>query len=283
MILISAITLKIQCQEILTIGEVFDFAINDEFHINDIAGMPRAYKMIIKEKNYSTHADTVFYKVHYERYSTEYNPQTNQLDYYFSTSDGNLSYTHLDSSIFTFHYLSKLPEDTTEYVEFDSLIYIDTILCNSQINGFKRKDGDFEPTINQIEFGKGLGKTYDYSEDGSSGNDFPDYQLKLVYFKKDGFECGTPDGRLNVIENSNIKQPQFEVFPTLVDDQITIRTNEHGTKYDIWFYDLTGKIVQKEYNLYGHRSINLSMIPQGMYILFIRSRDATYSIRFIKE
>ena len=279
-----AISTTLLSQYILTIGEVFDFNVNDEFHIQDLAGLPRAHKINVLEKTYSAQKDTVFYKMFYEYYYSEYNMKTNQLDYYFNSSNEELYYTNLDSSIFTFHYLTEAPQDSTHYFKFDSLIYNDTKLCNRLINGFRRVDGDFEPNTNQIEYGEGLGKTYHYTVDGSSGSGgMPDWEYKLVYYIKNGFECGTPDGRLNSLEYKSGENQVFCVFPTVVQEQITIKASNSGNSYNICIVDLSGKITFEAVNLNGEELLNDENLVRGLHMVVISSGRNVYTTKIIKE
>ena len=67
-------TLKGKCQDTLTIGEVFDFSVNDEFQSsNSTPGQgsyPNATRMKIIGKWYSAANDTVFYIRYFDNYNS---------------------------------------------------------------------------------------------------------------------------------------------------------------------------------------------------------------------
>jgi len=49
-ILIGTLAVAVNCQGILTIGEVFDFNVDDEFQITNLFGLPYGYKTTISDK-----------------------------------------------------------------------------------------------------------------------------------------------------------------------------------------------------------------------------------------
>lgn len=280
-ILIGTLVVAVNCQGILTIGEVFDFNVDDEFHITNLAGLPSGYKATISDKWMSEYQDTVYYLVIKDNYYSNYNDQTGLADYYYKTYSEVLSYSNLDSSIYTLNYLIEYPEDSSLVFSYDSLIYFDTTLCDAQINGFSRRDGDFEPPYHHHEFGKGLGLTY--QEDITGWHGEPDWVYKLVYYVKDGIKCGIPDNHLTRIERDFDANSRFEVYPTIAKNWIIVKDIKQGIPYEISLINLSGSQLAKETNLSGDHSLNLEGIPSGLYIIMIQSHKSIFMERIIKE
>lgn len=280
-ILFSTMAITANCQEILTIGGVFDFNIQDVFHITNLYGLPNGYKSTITDKWYSADQDTVYYAVTIDKYSSQYNSQTEELDYNYNSSSEVLSYFNLESSIYNLNNLTRYPEDSTLVFSYDSLIYIDTTLCNVQINGFSRSDGDFEPRYSHREYGKGLGLTY--QKDITAWHGEPDWEYKLVYYVKDGVECGIPDWHLNKVTTNDFNNLRFEIYPTNVKDKIFINDSNPTIPYEIRLIDISGRIQIEMSNLFGNYSLNLEGIVSGVYVVVIQSDKLTVTERIIKE
>lgn len=284
LILFGTLTLATNCQEILTIGEVFDFSVGDEFHTTNLAYFPNGTKSTITKKWNSPSNDTVYYEVTEDHYYTEFNMDTDEFDYYYRSLSHVWEYTNLDSSIYTYHYLAKAPTDSAQYFEYDSLNFISSRLCNKLINGFLRIDGDFEPMRTQIEYGKGLGKTYHYDLDGSSGSGHPDWEYELVYYNKDGIKCGTPDWRLTGIVDDFENQSIFEVYPTLVRDWVKIEANRLEEYYDVRIVDISGRNLVTKLSLTKDNTITLTGFDPGIYIVIVtQSNQVRYFKRIIKK
>ena len=61
-------------------------------------------------------------------------------------------------------------------------------------------------------------------------------------------------------------QPSLKVFPNPTHNQVTIALGE-GTPTDLSLYDIRGNRVITINNASGLISLNLSTLPQGIYIL----------------
>ena len=92
-------------QNKLTVREVYDFDINDEFHYSEsltniTPSPPGAYRYIILYKYFSKANDTVFYVRSTNGYTTSVNwSPSPHLDYSFYSSEQTIFYTNLDSRI----------------------------------------------------------------------------------------------------------------------------------------------------------------------------------------
>lgn len=167
----------------LTIGEIYNYQVGDEFHRTPSAypNSTLAYRSRITDKWYSTMMDTVFYEIYHFDDGSYLNNSVNPplwVAYPLPTYTDTISYTYLDSAI-TFNY------DTTDYdwVTDSSGQYCDSIVTRIW------KVPPYWDNEQKHSFGKGLGKVLAYQ--GSSLNP-PSEDWELAYFYKGGSACGTP-------------------------------------------------------------------------------------------
>jgi len=96
---------QVHGQDIMTIGEVFNFAVGDEFHIVGESDMepPNADRITIIDKYYSSNGENVYYVESHDAYFTtiELEPEFH-LEYHFWTDTITVYYTNLDSSILNY-------------------------------------------------------------------------------------------------------------------------------------------------------------------------------------
>jgi hypothetical protein len=193
-------------QDTLKVGQVFDFEIGDEFHyMEDVSYYNPfvAYKLdriTILDRRYSPGGDTLFYRRQIEGYTQNMIPSTGpypyEMRYYFHSSEDELKYTNLDSTIFWFlaeghfSYLKDYNHGEHGFEVSDSMVYESGEFCQRTINGYQFSDF----TLNdRFELGEGLGITYLSTE-------YEECQChtelrKLQYYRKGNDSCGTPDYR----------------------------------------------------------------------------------------
>lgn len=250
----------------MTIREVFDYDINDEFHLkipSYIAAPPNAIRKKVIDKFYSINNDTLFYAFYnFSYYSTVVTYPTMHLEYHFSNDTIINSYTNLDSSIIYYD----------NYFQYDTIFGID--LCGAVTNGYFYTDTTFEPDNYSAIYGKGLGRTHNYfavccplSEQG----------LDLVYYRKDTVECGTPD----LFTGFNISEiKSINIFPNPTSDLIQI--NNLYNISSIKIFDINGYIIYKINSNSSSESINFSHFDKGVYIIEIQSGNKLLRDKIIK-
>ena len=255
-------------QPILKIGEVFDFEIDDEFHIksNLQNQPPNASRLKVIEKYFSDGSDTVFYEIVRDRYSsTYYSEPEPHLEYSFTKDTVLNFYTNLDSSIYTYysylHYDSILKDYDTHFT-YDSVVEYSTDYCDTLINGFICGLGDFEPNRHSYKFGKGLGVIYEFYAEGMSAGT-PSKDKSLFYYKKKYGECGTPDNTTSIEENYLIDN--IKIYPNPVDDFLKIELAENGQMI-LRLFDSNGKL-QVVKAIENSANIDVSRLVQGIYLL----------------
>lgn len=254
-------------QTSLSIGEIFDFDVNDEFHtFNDYpeGGPPNANRMTVVEKHFSATNDTVFYTRSFNNYYTVFNPNPEpHLDYYFDIYTDTVFYTNLNDSVLC------NPSDTS----CNSII--DTTICGVLTNG--REYIGLEE-YSSIIFGKGLGRVRDvYWQDPIL---FYDY--KIFYFKKDTMECGTPD-LVTSISSSSVSLGVKNIYPNPFTDKFNIRFADDKHTFEIKIFDLNGLTVL-ETTVNNCNNVVIDKIKnKGFYILRIDSEGKSFVRKIIKK
>jgi len=198
LIILLMFTNPVFTQELMTIGEVFDFETGDKFqfkHYNEF-GFPNAYRVEIIDKYYSANQDTVFYVRYHDNYWVGFG-SGDTLEYHSETEVDTVKYINLDSCI------------TTCWPDYDSasMSFYDTIIdadsyCDSLMNGIDWAVGFFEPIFYKRHYGKGIGEVYI-----SEIQTFNVHIVKsLFYYQKNGVDCGTPDN--TIVSTSEVPLPK---------------------------------------------------------------------------
>jgi len=270
-IILFAATLA--AQDLMTIGEVFDFAIGDEFQIAGFAygQPPNADRITITDKFYSPDSNTVFYVEYHDSYYS-YIIDWDSLGYKFWTETDTVSYTNLDSSITTYRWW--VPYDTL-MESYDTVITYSEYYCGALINGYDYAVGSFEPVYHSKDYGRGLGLVRDYFNDPA---EFSEYENKLFYYQKDGVSCGTPDLTTSVGEMT--RKDNIRVFPNPATDHFTIENNSRGS-LNIKIFDDTGKLLDSQNVNTGKTFYDCSSFSPGLYFIRFASKSKSYYEKLI--
>ncbi len=272
-LLISGLNLSIFGQELMTIGEVFNFEIGDKFQIEgqaDNEPQPNADRIEIIGKYYSTNGDTLSYIQYHDSYLTYV--EGGELHYHFWTKTDTVSYTNLDSSIIYFDQGFEL----NQYIENSSL------LCDSLINGCAYESGPgFENDYIINEYGNGLGQTYAYFYSGQGLAVL--WANSLFYYKKGDYECGQPDTITVGIQEKNIQEPKILIYPNPAKSEINIIDKSHSELYQCSLINSVGQKVMTLNNIKQENRINLNQLEKGIYFLQLNCKENTIVKKIIKE
>jgi hypothetical protein len=283
--LFSAISLCSYSQDLMTIGEVFDFNIGDKFHyrLPPESVPPAIDRITITGKSYSTDGDTVFYVRYHDSYWTEVDWDTfpPQLLYHFYTETDTVSYTDLDSLI---SFYDTGFQCDTMYFECDSSIYNSTEYCNRLINGYYVAENEFEPEIYQKEYGRGIGWVWNYYYSSSSLPPGVQWDSRLFYFQKDGIDCGTPD-------TMTVSTPELEsgldlisIYPNPAHDFIYISIPLKIGEITFTLTDLSGReILRESLNSRSNNKIQISSYHPGIYLGIVENGSGIYIEKLIIE
>ena len=284
LILFFSVFLSVQvfAQEVLTIGEVFDFDIGDEFQYMNNLGTPSVSRKKIIEKRYSSTNDTVYYKMETSGYwSTYVSEPEPHLEYNFGSGIQDVAYTDLDSSIFYYHTFINISDLETyeEQFSFDSIIGFEPSFCNSYLCGYHAVIGDFEPSTYRYIYGKGIGFVSNFVQYGDSGG-LVEEDKSLIYYKKFEKTCGTPD--LTGFNEEIISSNEVLIFPNPASSQLTIQLNNdilETCKMEI--FDIRGEILDSKI-LEGKSTLyDVANMDKGIYLLRIYLADKISTHRII--
>lgn len=271
-LIVLGLYLSVHCQELMTIGEVFNFEIGDKFQIEGSADNepPNADRIEIIEKYYSSNEDTLFYIRFHDSYYSYI--EGSELHYHFWTKTDTVSYTNLDSSIIYYD----------QGFELNQYIEISSTLCDSLINGCAYFSGPgFEDDFIQKEYGKGLGQSYSFFYSGQGHS--VDWSNAIFYYKKGNFECGIPDTLTVGIDEIIGQESEFSVYPNPVNSIINIENKSQVNSFHFIIVNSTGQEIMSEYMNGQQNKINTSNLTNGIYFLQIKYGNKLTTRKFIKE
>ena len=274
-LLIFGISFTTNGQNLMTIGEVFNYEIGDEFQITGTADNqpPNADRIKIVGKYFSPNSDTLFYIRYHNSYYTEViwgdNPY---LEYHFWTKTDTVFYTNLDSSLV--YYDQGFEE--SQYIKNSPA------LCDSLINGCSYDIGPgYENDVVINEYGRGLGQTYAYYYAYQANASL--WRNTLFYYKKGGDECGVPDSTTVGINEETTTNQKFSIYPNPVKSTLIVENNNQSEFYEYKIMNLTGKIILKSKFRGKQNKINIEYLRNGLYFLYINTKEYTVINKFVKK
>jgi len=273
--IILGLNLSIYGQELMTIREVFNFKIGDEFQITNMANgqPPNADRITITGKYYSSDNDTLFYaRFHDSYHSSVVWGEEPHLEYYFWTDTDTIYYKKLDSSLLYY----DIGFQQNQYIEYSNE------LCDSLINGCAYESGPgFENNFTRNEYGRGLGKTYAYFYNGSGHEEM--WNFRLFYYKKGDLECGDPDMVTVGIQEKNRQEFEFTIYPNPATSFINIKCQTPSDFIQCIITNAQGQIMlSAQLNGDEHR-LNINHLESGIYFLQINDGTRLAIKKFIKE
>jgi len=257
----------ISSQDLLTVGEVFDFSIGDKFQISGKAGgqPPNCDRITITGRFYSVNRDTLFYLRSHDSYYTSMLFEPPYIEYHFWTKTDTVFYTDLDSSISNFW----VPYDSSMYA-YDTIDFIAENYCDSVINGCHYEKNAFEPDIIIKQFGKGLGGVEDYYFSASAIPNNVVWDNVLIYYQKNGISCGTPDTTA-VSVSENLMEEGLTIFPNPVSDRLWIRNPGNMVILYVEINEILGKTVFRQNMNAVSSGVDVTAIPEGVYVMCIKT------------
>lgn len=264
-------------QDLMTIGEVFDFEIGDSFHYegHHPEQPPNADRITITNKYYSPNGDTLYYQRYHNSYYTyvEWTPNPH-LEWVFWTKTDTVYYTYPDSSITTYW-----PDYDTSFYSYDTIIYFSSDHCDSLVNGYNISTSSFEPDFYHYEYGKGIGWIKQYYGSSQSIPHFTIWDNELFYYQKNGIGCGIPDTITVGIPNQSFQTNNFMIYPNPAGDIIHIAIEQNLSVDAIRIYNQLGQMIMVQEEFSG--SVDISTLPQGLYIVEVISNATSIKKKII--
>ena len=262
-------------QELMTIGEVFDFKVGDEFQFTGTADNqpPNADRIKITGKYLSENQDTVFYIRFHDSYYTEvvYDGDPH-LEYHFYQKTDTVFYANLDSSIA----LYDAGFNIDQYVKYSAK------LCDSLINGCSYMTGPgYENDSHIHEYGKGLGETRIYYFSYQAGATI--INTSLFYYKKVNGECGSPDTLYLGTNETFSVNPYVKIYPNPVNHSFKIINNTAEPIIQFKILSLTGKTILSGNIENTRNEINVNDLKTGIYFVYLKTKNNFIIKKIVKK
>lgn len=285
---ISASYNMIKAQSALTIGQIFDFNVGDEFH-HQVYPQPwyfaldgRKERFRVVEKYYSPNNDTVFYVRHQFGYSHLIYPSNT---WGFASYNDTVSYTHLDSivGIMNTPWPYLFPDSLSWGMPYDIYFNGDLFDTYWNVNSYQTQFG-----IGMDMFGGELGVGIGTVNQGWGPEDpqVEAYGYYMTYYKKGDLSFGTPD----TIDSTDIgihelypsTASRISVFPNPSADFVNFDW-QNNTYFDIRVIAFDGRIVFDRRRIYRGNNLNISELPIGTYIIEFSGINGTSQTLFMKQ
>lgn len=252
----------VSSQGMMTLREVYDFDVNDEFHSRALNVPPNATRYVIIGKRISANNDTVVYTRSYNNYYSTFvsSPQPH-LVYTFSSGTDSVKYAQLDSTI----EYKNWPTDSCS--SFWDTTYFSAQHCDAEVYEYTGSVGTcFEPQSDNRIYGRGLGMVWSHYFYPAM---FVDNQWEVFYYKKDslGIVCGTPDSTTMSVKQFVSKSVQFLVHPNPVVNKTIVFAEGLTKKSSFFVLDLTGKEVLMGTLEREKTTLDLGGLSEGIYFL----------------
>lgn len=277
-------------QSALTIGEIFDFNVGDEFH--HLIGGPEdsiiknLQRVEIVDKFYSANNDTLFYVQHNFGYIQT--NTSNGIFFEFENFIDTAAYTNLNNIIdpfcpYQFQPLSanmgpfyfQINQDTIRQ-DYDGVLAYQCSMYNA-------------PTFNSADYwseswGVGIGIIFSGYFPLMNTSSFYSYQL--VYYKKGLNLFGIPDTLdstdIGVQELYPSTASLISVYPNPSSDFINFDWKENSY-FDIRVISSDGRLVMDRRRMYRGQNLNISELPSGSYIMQFNGVNGTSQSLFLKQ
>lgn len=125
---------------------------------------------------------------------------------------------------------------------------------------------------------EGLGVYLDEMSVMISGG-FNSYQRKVIYFNKEGVECGE-EAIVSVRKHSLNKS--LTLFPNPATDHISVKSNL-VTEGKVEIYTMNGQLVKVATFANPYESIDISSLKSGIYLVKVIDKDMVLTAKLVKE
>lgn len=256
----------------MTLGEIYDFQVGDEFHEYKTLHAPAHYfyTTIVTGKFYNPGMDTLVYiRQHHDCYWSPIGfPVGDVYIYYNFTDTVRFAVSYLNQDISTLWPVY----DPAEFTVYDTLT-TDTTGCNADIIGLETH---FDGKIKRLVWGKGLGQLQDYFEYSSSA--LPTHRRMVYYKKVQGVECGTAIP----IGTAEEAPPLATVFPNPFDHEIRIVIPGRNPA-SFTLTDQSGRVVASGTVQPGEQMVDLGHLVPGFYMLRLITPSGEHIKKLIKR
>jgi hypothetical protein len=276
LILFMGFYFNANCQTMPTIGEIYDFDINDEFQSREFydSPWPSVKRYVITDKFYSYANDTVFYGRHFDNYTStwDFTPPGHMVYYFHSYSD-TVFYTNLDTLI-NAPYANELIDSCN--ISSDTLYYSSDFCGAYSYEHYRCLGCCFEGQLTRIIYGIGIGTAYYHYNYPS---EWYEITRTLFYYKKGAIECGEPDLLAVSVNEPGIDYKTTQAYPNPANQEIQFNTGLSNRNRVAIYNSLGIKVLSlKEYI---GESVNVSSLENGFYLVLIENDQGTHTCKFV--
>lgn len=278
-LILALFATEVKSQTTLTIRQVYDYNINDQFHYQTNSGPvpPSATRFTIVDKHFSPLNDTVTYVRLFDNYYTLAGGPSPHLVYTFSSFTDTISYTNLDSLVFKTWIITD-----SSSTSFSDSSYISSYWCGIQISEYSGCSGcDSEGHYYHKQYGQGVGIV----KDDNYWNNFPEVRTRfdLVYYKKGAITCGTPDLTTVAIDESTKEAASFFIYPNPVESIVTLHNTSPQDHFQCTLYNPLGQNIMTMDLTGESNKIDLNHLKSGIYYLSIKTDHKTSIVKLVKK
>jgi hypothetical protein len=277
-----------RAQSALTIGEIFDFNIGDEFHhlVND--GMPIFYGMskeryTIVDKYFSQNNDTVFYVRHQFGYTHLYSPSS----YGFQNYNDTVFYTNFNSIVGVLNtpWPFAFPDTTQTGYPYNFDQNTDLFDTQWMVNSYYANFW-FAMDFCIGKLGVGIGTVIQgYGPEDNTGGAGGGFGYDMTYYKKGDLSVGTPDTLdstdIGVHELYPPTSTQITLYPNPTSEFINFEWKKNSY-FDIRIFSFDGRVVVDRKRIYRGQQINIAELSNGHYIMELVGANGTTHSPFMK-
>lgn len=252
------------CQNDLTIGEVFNYEIGDEFQsISYHYPNPQSLRRFaVMDKYFTDSGKTVNYKLKYTNWDfIQVSWPYTHMEYRFQNFEDIVSYSNLDSNIRSYIGHQSLQNDTIPENYRDTSYYTNE-LCGGDVFEYYACDCvGYEGQSYKRIYGEGLGEIYYHTQSTELWIEY-----KMIYYKKGAFSCGTPSMIFEGVNDFGDGNIQLNVSPNPTSDYLNIDF-QNSELCEIFLLSMDGKTIKQEKSNSLHYKMDVSALEKGIYLL----------------
>ncbi len=268
------------CQNDLTIGEVFNYEIGDEFQsISYHYPNPQSLRRFaVMDKYFTNSGKTVNYKREYSNWNLVLvTVPFYHMEYRFQYFEEVRSYSNLDSNIRKYSgYYDDQNDSIGNY--YSDTIYFSNELCSGNVFKYHACLAcNFEGTSYEGIYREGLGEIY-YKTAAYADQELQVYTL--IYFKKGAFSCGTPSMIFEGVNDFGDANIQLNVSPNPTSDYLNIDF-QNSEPCEILLLSMDGRTIKQEKSNSLHYKMDVSALEKGVYLLKVSDENRSKIMKVV--
>ena len=112
------------------------------------------------------------------------------------------------------------------------------------------------------------------STTATSESDAGDYVIEIAEIVDNNYQITTISGTISVFAVLSVDEATFHIYPNPASTRLFVDSNENTERMIL--YDIKG-IVVAEYDLTSQKSVDVSQLPKGLYVVYLESEGSLKS------